>query len=114
LEYGCHSFYFVRSQFFLTFDIRRLAGYPPFGDDSFEDIKKGEFTFDDDPWADISKQGKKVSNHVFLRFEAKDLISKLLTVNPSKRFTVAQIFAHPWMKVRRFLINLAYLRKGYF
>lgn len=64
-----------------------MAGYPPFGDDSFEDIKKGEFVFDDDPWDNISKN-------------AKDLITKLLTVNPSKRFTVAQIFAHPWMKVK--------------
>ena len=32
--------------------------------------------------------------------EAKDLIRKLLTVNPDQRLTVAEALEHPWMKVR--------------
>ena len=30
--------------------------------------------------------------------EAKDLISNILTPNPNKRFSLAQIKAHPWIK----------------
>jgi serine/threonine protein kinase len=71
--------------FFALFD--RLSGYPPFGDD-FTAIKQGQFNFEDERWDNISE-------------EAKDLIRKLLTVNPHKRATVENVFAHPWMKVEK-------------
>lgn len=62
-----------------------LAGFPPFGENSFEDIKKGRFSFDDQQWDTVSAP-------------AKDLIRKLMTVDPKKRYTVEEIFEHPWMK----------------
>jgi len=62
-----------------------LAGFPPFGENSFEQIKKGEYSFKDPRWSEVSTT-------------AKDLISKLLTVNPQKRCNIEQIFEHPWMK----------------
>merc|ERR1711920_773668 len=51
-----------------------LGGYPPFIEenqrDLFRKIKKGQYEFHDEYWSDVS-------------VEAKDLISKLLTVDPS-------------------------------
>lgn len=32
--------------------------------------------------------------------EAKDLINKMLTINPSKRITAAEALKHPWISVR--------------
>lgn len=34
--------------------------------------------------------------------EAKDLINKMLTINPSKRITAAEALKHPWISVRLF------------
>ncbi len=31
--------------------------------------------------------------------EAKDLINKMLTINPSKRITAAEVLKHPWISV---------------
>jgi len=62
-----------------------MGGYTPFGDESFEQIKNGEFDFEETEWETVSES-------------AKELICKLLTVNPHKRFSVADIFSHPWMK----------------
>ena len=31
-----------------------------------------------------------------IHFAAKDLVEKLLTVDPKKRYTVDQALAHPW------------------
>lgn len=31
--------------------------------------------------------------------EAKDLINKMLTINPSKRITAAEALKHPWISV---------------
>mmetsp|Transcript_30288 Transcript_30288/g.57102 ORF Transcript_30288/g.57102 Transcript_30288/m.57102 type:complete len:403 (+) Transcript_30288:225-1433(+) len=65
-----------------------LGGYPPFYDESepalFEKIKRGHFAFDDECWDDISAG-------------AKDLISKLLVVNPQTRLTSEEALNHPWM-----------------
>lgn len=33
--------------------------------------------------------------------EAKDLINKMLTINPSKRITAAEALKHPWISVSR-------------
>ncbi len=50
----------------------------------FEIIKAGEYDFEEADWRDISEQ-------------AKDLIRKILVVDPSQRYTCAQILAHPWV-----------------
>jgi calcium/calmodulin-dependent protein kinase I len=69
-----------------------LCGYPPFvseRDDQkelFELIKHGKYTFDPTDWGKISPG-------------AKDLVSKILVVDPAKRFTAQQILDHPWMKL---------------
>eukprot|EP01114_Cavostelium_apophysatum_P007077 TRINITY_DN1876_c0_g1_i3.p1 TRINITY_DN1876_c0_g1~~TRINITY_DN1876_c0_g1_i3.p1 ORF type:complete len:491 (-),score=180.47 TRINITY_DN1876_c0_g1_i3:220-1692(-) len=61
-----------------------LAGFPPFGDNSFEKIKKGQYSFKDPRWKAVSD-------------EAKDLITKLMTVDVDKRCTINGIFEHKWM-----------------
>jgi calcium/calmodulin-dependent protein kinase I len=66
-----------------------LGGYPPFYDDSeprlFNKIRRGKFDFNDPAWSNVSDN-------------AKDLLRKLLVVDPSKRLTCEQVRDHPWMK----------------
>jgi len=45
----------------------------------------GKFTFHESAWSKISSL-------------AKDLIRKILVVDPKKRWTCQQILEHPWMK----------------
>jgi len=65
-----------------------LCGFPPFYDESnavlFQMIKKGQYTMPSPYWDDISAP-------------AKDLVSKLLTVDPKKRATTADVLKHPWI-----------------
>jgi len=67
-----------------------LCGFPPFFDDGknmgllFEQIMSGKFDFPAPYWTNISDA-------------AKDLIGKLLQVDPKQRFTAAQALAHPWI-----------------
>ena len=65
-----------------------LGGYPPFYDDSeprlFRKIRQGKPDMDDPVWDEVST-------------EAKDLIMKLLVVDPEKRLTVEGVLDHPWM-----------------
>lgn len=66
-----------------------LGGYPPFQDDGkqsilFANIKSGNYRFDKEYWAHISP-------------EAQHLIAGLLTLDPTKRITVDQALAHPWV-----------------
>ncbi|KAJ3086791.1 hypothetical protein HK102_012458 [Quaeritorhiza haematococci] len=68
-----------------------LCGYPPFSEElappsMMEQIKKGKYQFQSPWWDGISK-------------EAKDLIQRLLTVDPQKRYTADQALNHPWMKL---------------
>lgn len=65
-------------------------------------IKTANYTFPDDPWKDISEYGrihpglleiKKVN----LKQVAKDLIRKLLVVDPKKRLRPEEILKHPWI-----------------
>lgn len=62
--------------------------YPPFADEDqkrlFELIKGGHYSFDDPVW-DAVTEG------------AKDLLRKILVVNPEKRFKAVDILRHPWM-----------------
>lgn len=65
-----------------------LAGFPPFNaeddDDLYADIKKGEFTFDDEFFGAISD-------------DAKDFISKLLVKDVAARLTADHAMLHPWI-----------------
>lgn len=51
----------------------------------FAKIKKGVYSFHDEYWSEISS-------------EAKDLIAKMLTVDPAKRITATQALQHPYLK----------------
>ena len=66
-----------------------LVGYPPFysesgNEDLFNIIKAGNYAFHEDAWGGISA-------------EAKDLVSKMLTVDVAKRITADQVLSHPWI-----------------
>jgi len=66
-----------------------LCGFPPFVStdvkELYEEIKEGKFDFPEPFWTDISKS-------------AKDLVSKCLIIDPSKRITAAEILMHEWIK----------------
>lgn len=67
-----------------------LGGYPPFNTECAtmsvrEQIINGQYRF-------IPSQWKNVSN------EAKDLVKKLLVVDPQKRLSVEEALEHPWLK----------------
>jgi len=65
-----------------------LAGYPPFYHDVnkelFQLIISGTFKFHKKTFGGISD-------------EAKDIITKLLTVSPSERITAEEALRHPWV-----------------
>jgi len=64
-----------------------LCGFPPFYDESInvltEKVARGYYTFLSPWWDDISAS-------------AKDLITHLLCVDPSQRYTIDEFLAHPW------------------
>lgn len=74
-----------------------LCGFPPFYDESIsvltEKVAKGYYTFLSPWWDDISSS-------------AKDLITHLLCVDSSKRFTIDEFLAHPWCNVKDPVPNL--------
>lgn len=65
-----------------------LCGFPPFYDDNQDllthKILTADFVFLEPWWDEISA-------------DAKDLISRMLVVNPIKRITLEEIYRHPWM-----------------
>eukprot|EP01083_Nonionella_stella_P091659 256324_1 len=65
-----------------------LCGFPPFYDENaaglYSQIKRGDYDFPDPYWTEISDQ-------------AKDMVSKLLTVDPKKRCTPETLLRHPWI-----------------
>lgn len=67
-----------------------LSGVPPFWAETekgiFNAVLKGEIDFQSDPWPYISNS-------------AKDLIRKMLTQEPKKRITSAQVLEHPWLRL---------------
>ncbi|KAK9766788.1 MAPK-activated protein kinase Srk1 [Basidiobolus ranarum] len=69
-----------------------LCGFPPFYDDDIkvltEKVARGYYSFLSPWWDDISDS-------------AKDLVSRLLDVNPERRYTINQLLAHPWIKVKK-------------
>ncbi|KAL8099651.1 calcium-dependent protein kinase 17-like [Apium graveolens] len=66
-----------------------LSGVPPFWAESehgiFNAILRGHVDFSSDPWPTISPQ-------------AKDLVKKMLTLDPKQRLTAVQVLSHPWIK----------------
>mmetsp|Transcript_18726 Transcript_18726/g.41018 ORF Transcript_18726/g.41018 Transcript_18726/m.41018 type:complete len:494 (+) Transcript_18726:81-1562(+) len=65
-----------------------LSGIPPFGEEEgalYEQILEGRYDFDVPSWATVTP-------------EAKDLVRRLMTVNPRERFTVKQALDHPWLQ----------------
>uniref|UniRef100_A0A671KZ49 calcium/calmodulin-dependent protein kinase n=1 Tax=Sinocyclocheilus anshuiensis TaxID=1608454 RepID=A0A671KZ49_9TELE len=65
-----------------------LVGYPPFWDEDqhrlYQQIKAGAYDFPSPEWDTVTP-------------EAKDLINKMLTINPAKRITAAEALKHPWI-----------------
>eukprot|EP00299_Pterocystis_sp_00344_P005996 c1774_g1_i1.p1 GENE.c1774_g1_i1~~c1774_g1_i1.p1 ORF type:complete len:323 (-),score=83.68 c1774_g1_i1:60-890(-) len=65
-----------------------LCGYPPFQHEQqsklFKQILKADYKFHSPWWDTVSE-------------EAKDMVSKLLVVDPTKRLTPAEALVHPWM-----------------
>ncbi|KAL8151208.1 hypothetical protein V2J09_021016 [Rumex salicifolius] len=66
-----------------------LSGVPPFWAETekgiFDAILAGKVDFECDPWPSISNS-------------AKDLVKSMLTKDPKKRITAAQVLEHPWMR----------------
>ncbi|KAI8549402.1 hypothetical protein RHMOL_Rhmol06G0022000 [Rhododendron molle] len=66
-----------------------LSGVPPFWAETekgiFDEILKGHIDFESPPWPSISTG-------------AKDIIRKMLTMDPKKRMTAAQAVEDPWLK----------------
>lgn len=86
-----------------------LGGYPPFIEQNqrelFRKIRKGQYEFHEEYWGSVSD-------------DAKDFISCLLTVQPSKRLSAAEALNHKWMKKEAHVLaeqdlgsNLSELRK---
>mmetsp|Transcript_9503 Transcript_9503/g.27289 ORF Transcript_9503/g.27289 Transcript_9503/m.27289 type:complete len:283 (-) Transcript_9503:94-942(-) len=77
-----------------------LCGFPPFYDENnaalYNQIKRGDYTFPSPYWDGISRP-------------AIEVIKRLLTVDPTKRATVDEVLAHPWMKCQdgQSSVNLA-------
>ncbi|XP_009790348.1 calcium-dependent protein kinase 4 isoform X2 [Nicotiana tabacum] len=65
-----------------------LSGVPPFWAETqqgiFDAVLKGHIDFDSDPWPLISES-------------AKDLIRKMLCMQPSERLTAHEVLCHPWI-----------------
>ncbi|GBF97717.1 hypothetical protein Rsub_10881 [Raphidocelis subcapitata] len=66
-----------------------LCGYPPFYAESepalFDQIRRGAYGFDDPAWDAVTPA-------------AKDLISRLLAVDPAARPTASECLGHPWLR----------------
>ena len=65
-----------------------LGGYPPFIEQNqrelFRKIRKGQYEFHEEYWGSVSP-------------DAKDFISSLLTVQPTKRLSAEEALKHKWM-----------------
>ncbi|OII71297.1 calcium calmodulin dependent protein kinase [Cryptosporidium ubiquitum] len=66
-----------------------LAGYPPFGGQTDQEIlkkvEKGKYTFDSPEWKSVSEG-------------AKDLIKQMLQYDSQRRISAQQALEHPWIK----------------
>jgi len=69
-----------------------LSGCSPFDDEDpnvhiLDQVKQGKYSFPKENFGHVGEN-------------AKDLIRKLLTVDPRKRYTLKQVQEHPWMRER--------------
>ncbi|KAL4577995.1 hypothetical protein LXL04_014110 [Taraxacum kok-saghyz] len=62
-----------------------LSGVPPFWAGIFDEILKSEIDFESEPWPLISTS-------------PKHLVQRMLTLDPKKRITSAQVHEHPWIR----------------
>lgn len=66
-----------------------LCGYPPFNgstdDEIYDAIQAGNFEFPAAEWKDVSK-------------EAKDLLKRMLTVDPNQRLSAIEAVGSPWIQ----------------
>eukprot|EP00448_Togula_jolla_P023923 CAMPEP_0170592350 /NCGR_PEP_ID=MMETSP0224-20130122/12878_1 /TAXON_ID=285029 /ORGANISM="Togula jolla, Strain CCCM 725" /LENGTH=537 /DNA_ID=CAMNT_0010916251 /DNA_START=36 /DNA_END=1650 /DNA_ORIENTATION=- len=64
-----------------------LSGIPPFEEEGlYEQILEGKYEFDVTEWNMVSP-------------EAKELVRRLMTVNPKDRLTIEQALDHPWFRL---------------
>jgi len=64
-----------------------LSGIPPFEEDGlYEQILEGKYEFDVREWTTVSP-------------EAKELIRRLMTVNPKERLTIQEAFELRWLRL---------------
>ena len=70
-----------------------LTGTPPFNGENEDDILRA---------VSIGKYDTTMDSYKSLSNNAKDLIGKLLTFNPSSRITAEQALSHPWFKTSEF------------
>ena len=72
-----------------------LCSYPPFNHESqdqmFKLIREGNYSLTSRGWPQISAP-------------AKDLVSRMLTVEPARRITCEQILSHPWVTLDAALV----------
>ncbi|CAA7031658.1 unnamed protein product [Microthlaspi erraticum] len=66
-----------------------LSGVPPFWAETekgiFDAILEGHIDFESQPWPSISNS-------------AKDLVRKMLTADPKRRISAADVLQHPWLR----------------
>ncbi|XP_068999745.1 serine/threonine-protein kinase Chk2 isoform X2 [Embiotoca jacksoni] len=71
-----------------------LGGYPPFhesfGQSITDQIVRGQFTMVQSKWRRVSDQ-------------AKDVVKKLLVVDPTERMSIEEALQHPWLQDQRML-----------
>jgi len=67
-----------------------LSGLPPFEDEGlYQQIVEGRYEFDVPEWTRISE-------------EAKNLVRKLMTVNPRERISIVEALNEPWFRIAEF------------
>lgn len=73
-----------------------IGGYSPFYADKVielcRQIVSGDVEFDPRYWNHVSR-------------EAKDLIKRMLTVNPSHRITISEVLEHPWFRISNTILS---------
>jgi len=80
-----------------------LGGYPPFNAKNESDLllmcRRGQFEFDREYWGKIS-------------YEVKNMIRRLLVVNPDKRLSAEDVLSHQWMTTDKNVLQAADLSKS--
>ena len=79
------SFAYLLIYIFFSFSV----GYPPFSESSGvsplnDQIIKGLYTFPNEFWSEVSES-------------VKDLIRKMMCIDPVKRLTIDGVLEHPWL-----------------